>query len=326
MGYTVSEESFDSLYSCRADSRHNLNWSSIFILPVWLQTWWQVFGSGAELHLRSVRQGERIIGIAPLMIKQKTASLVGSTDVCDYLDFVVVPGMERDFFSALLDDLQQRDIEQLDLGHLRPDSTVLTHLTGIAMERNYDVRLQPEDVSLETELPSTWEEYLAALSTKQRHEVNRKLRRLQEAASVDYRTIENSKAAHSLMDTFLKLFSESRDDKAIFLTTGRESFFRLLVEAMAGVGLLRLGILELDKQPAAMVMCFDYNDCVYLYNSGYDPQYSSLSVGILSKALCIKDSIRRGRKRFDFLKGGEQYKYHLGGREISLQSCRITIK
>jgi len=63
---------------------------------------------------------------------------------------------------------------------------------------------------------------------------------------------------------------------------------------------------------------------VYLYNSAYDPEYSYLSVGILSKALYIKDSIQRGKKRFDFLKGSEHYKYHLGGREVPLYNCQIT--
>jgi CelD/BcsL family acetyltransferase involved in cellulose biosynthesis len=72
-------------------------------------------------------------------------------------------------------------------------------------------------------------------------------------------------------------------------------------------------------------MAFDYNGTVYLYNSGYDQEQSQLSVGILSKAFLIKDSIERGRKKFDFLKGGERYKYHLGGREVQLQKCRITL-
>ena len=108
MDYTVTEESFARLNSYWTDSRHNLNWGSIFILPGWLQVWWQVFGSRAELYLRSVWQGEKIIGIAPLLVEEKTASIVGSTDVCDYLDFVVAPGMERNFFSVLLDDLLQK--------------------------------------------------------------------------------------------------------------------------------------------------------------------------------------------------------------------------
>ena len=171
MDYTVTEESFASLSSYWTDSRHNLNWGSIFVLPSWLQVWWQVFGSGAELYLRAVRQREKIIGIAPLLVKEKTASIVGSADVCDYLDFVVAPGLERDFFSVLLDDLRQKSINQLDLRPLRPDSTVLPDLVDIAKERKYEVLCHEEGVSVELGLPSTWDEYLATLTKKQRHEV-----------------------------------------------------------------------------------------------------------------------------------------------------------
>jgi len=326
MAYIVAEETFASLNSYWTDSRHNLNWGLIFVFPGWSQVWWQVFGSGAELYLRTVRQRDKIIGIAPLLVKEKTASIVGSADVCDYLDFIVAPGMERDFFSVLLDDLRQKGINHLDLRPLRPDSTVLADLVDIAKERKYDIHCQLEDVSLELELPSTWDEYLATLAAKQRHEVGRKLRRLWEAGNIDYHIVEDSAVVHDVMDTFLKLFSESREDKATFMTAQMESFFRSLADTMAEARLLKLGILELDTLPTAMVMCFDYNDCTYLYNSGYNPRYSALSVGLLSKVLCIKDSIQRGRKRFDFLKGGESYKYHLGGREVLLHRCQITIK
>ena len=109
------------------------------------------------------------------------------------------------------------------------------------------------------------------------------------------------------------------------MTARMESFFRSLAEVMAAVGLLRFGILELDTLPVAMVMGFDYNDTMYLYNSAYDPDYSYLSVGLLSKVLSIRESISRGMKKWDFLKGAEPYKYHIGGREIPLSGCRITI-
>jgi len=256
----------------------------------------------------------------------KTASIIGSADVCDYLDFVVAPEREREFFTVLLDDLRQKGINCLDLRHVRPDSTVLTALVAIAREREYDVLSNLEEVSLELDLPFTWEEYLATLIGKQRHELRRKLRRLQKAGNIDYHFVEDSAAVHDIMDTFLKLFSKSRKEKAAFMTASMESFFRSLADTMAEAKLLRFSILELDTLPVAMDMCFDYNDSVYLYNSGYDPNYNSLSVGLLSKALLIKDSIHRGRKRFDFLKGRETYKYHLGGREVPLYSCQIIIK
>ncbi|GAJ20118.1 unnamed protein product, partial [marine sediment metagenome] len=63
-----------------------------------MKVWWQELGAETELYLSSVRQGERVIGVAPLLVREGKASLVGSVDVCDYLDFVVAPGREQDFF------------------------------------------------------------------------------------------------------------------------------------------------------------------------------------------------------------------------------------
>ena len=326
MSYTITHESFDSLASCWSNPSHRLNWNSVFILPAWLKVWWQAFGAGAELHLEAIRQEKEVIGIAPLLVRDGRVSLIGNADVCDYLDFVVAPGREEDFFNALLDDLRQKGINHLDLRPLRPDSTVLTHLVSIARNRGYEVLRRSEDVTVEVDLPATWEEYLGILTAKQRHEVRRKLRRLSEAGKVDYHLIMDNAAVNNAMGTFLKMFTGTRTDKAAFLTTQMESFFRSLADSMAEAGLLRLGILELDTAPTAMIMCFDYNDCVYLYNSGYDPQYDSLSVGLLCKVLSIKESIQEGKKRFDFLKGGETYKYRLGGRDVPLYSCQITIK
>jgi CelD/BcsL family acetyltransferase involved in cellulose biosynthesis len=203
---------------------------------------------------------------------------------------------------------------------------VLAYLVGIAKNRNYDVFRKVEDVSLELDLPPTWQGYLSTLTQKQRHEVNRKLRRLGEAGDVNYRVVEDSDSLLDSMDLFLRLFRESREDKAIFLTNRIESFFQSLVKATARSGLLRFGILELNASPVAVVMYFDYNNSVFLYNNGYDPKHSFLSVGLISKVLCLKDSVERGRSKFDFLKGAEEYKYRLGGKEITLYGCEISFK
>jgi len=116
---TITEESFASLASYWTEAKYNLRWNLVFVLPGWLQVWWQTFGSGAELYLRAVRQGEEIIGIAPLLIRGEMASIIGGADVCDYLDFIVASGMERDFFSELLDDLKRKGVTHLDLKPLR---------------------------------------------------------------------------------------------------------------------------------------------------------------------------------------------------------------
>ena len=326
MSYTITQESFSSLTSYWIQSSHHLEWGSVFVSPPWLEACWRGVHSETELYLGVVRQQSDIIGIAPLCLKEGTAFFIGSADVCDYTDFVVAPGRESDFFNVLLDDLKPRGIKSMDLKPLRPDSTVVTSLAGIAQNLGYQVSRFQDAVSLELDLPATWDEYLGRLTGKQRHEVRRKLRRLGEMGNINYRIIEDKAAVHDNMGTFLKMFSESRPEKATFMTDQREFFFRTMADAMAEAKLLRLGILDLEALPVAMVMCFDYNGSVYLYNSGYDFQHRSLSVGLLSKALYIKDSIGKGRQKFDFLKGAEEYKHHLGGKEIPLYSCQIAIK
>jgi len=326
MSLTVAQETFDSLTACWLDRNRGLRWNSIFVLPAWLKVWWQELGSGGELYLGAVRSGDEIIGIAPLFIRDNTASIIGSSDVCDYLDFIISPGAEKEFFSTLLDHLTKKGISELDLRPVRPDSTVMTDLAGIARDRGYPVSCSAEDVSLELDLPASWEEYLEILTTKQRHEVRRKLRRLVEAGKVGYYALKDSQLVSGAMDSFLSMFTESRFDKATFLTAQMESFFRSLAGTMAGIGLLELGVLELDGRRVAMTMGFDYGDSLYLYNSAYEPDYRSLSVGLLSKVLSIRDKIAAGKKRFDFLKGNEAYKHHLGGREVPLYSCRISIR
>lgn len=313
------------LKNYRQDDRLKLNWFSPFVLPEWLDVWWQVFGSDYKPYIRVIFQGDEIIGVAPLMSKDGTAYFMGDTDVCDYQDFVIVAGKEQDFFNALLDDLNQNGIKQLDLKHVRPDSTVLKSLVPLAEKRNYQVSTEKEAVSFEMDLPSTFEEYLNSLSTKQRHEVRRKMRRLNEEGTIVYRSIDKGEELAAALETFFKMFVESRQDKAAFLTEQMKEYFQQLTAAMADISLLKMGVLELDNKPIAAIMCFDYNGCIYLYNSGYDPQYVGLSAGLLSKVYAIKDSIEKGKKKFDFLKGAEPYKGHLGGKELPLYRCQIAI-
>jgi CelD/BcsL family acetyltransferase involved in cellulose biosynthesis len=294
-------------------------------LPEWLRAWWDVFGGAADLRILSVGNQENMIGLAPLQLKGDSASLIGSTDVCDYLDFIVAAGREGEFFDVLLDYLDQQGIAHLELGLLRPDSTVLSYLVKVAENRGCAVSTSAEDITLEMELPASWDDYLGLLNGKQRHEVKRKLRRLSEAGDVNLRVVEDAAEIPEHMPTFFELFKMSSSEKAAFMTDQMTAFFQALAGAMAKSKIVKLYILELNDAPAAAAMCFDFNAALHLYNSGFDPRFQSLSVGLLCNVLSIKDAIQSGRQKYDFLKGAETYKYRLGGREIPLYSCRIGL-
>jgi CelD/BcsL family acetyltransferase involved in cellulose biosynthesis len=302
-----------------------LQWNCFFVLPPWLKVWWQAFGAANTMHLAAVRQAEEILGIAPLMLKNETAFFMGDTDVCDYQDFVVRPARSEEFFNAVLDDLKQRGIQQLNLGAVRPDSTVQTTLVNVAAARGCQVSCNKLDISYEMELPETWDEYLMQLKGKQRHEVRRKLRRLEEAGKISYRMVQDPAGVKEEIEIFFRLFKMSRDDKEIFMTSEMTSFFRSLTETLAGENMLKLFFLDFNDTPAAAVICFDYESGVYLYNNGFDLKFRSLSVGILSKVFSIQNSIQNGKQKYDFLKGAETYKPRLGGKEVPLHRCTIQL-
>ena len=105
---------------------------------------------------------------------------------------------------------------------------------------------------------------------------------------------------------------------------GMEAFFREMASVMAGEGMLRFYLLTFDSQPVASVLNFDLGGTLYMYNSGYDPEYSHYAVGLMSKALLIKDAIESGRTCVDFLRGDENYKYDLGGKDQQVYTLRLT--
>ena len=62
--------------------------------------------------------------------------------------------------------------------------------------------------------PQVGKDYLALLNTKDRHEIRRKLRRLEQIESVNYQTITEKEHLPQAMESFFKLFQLSNDGES----------------------------------------------------------------------------------------------------------------
>jgi CelD/BcsL family acetyltransferase involved in cellulose biosynthesis len=313
---------FESVSACLKTAGSRLRFESPFVLPGWMRAWQEAFAPQASLWIRSARSAEGVVGIAPLHVQAQTARLIGDADVCDHLDLICTAGARREFCSALLDRAKTAGISRMDLNPLRPDSVVIQDLVPAARAGGYPVSVAEEDVLFEMKLPGAWEDYLLTLSGKQRHEVRRKLRRLETQAATGFHLVQEPPAVRAALADFLALFRQNRPDKAVFMDGRMETYFRLLAEYVPET---RIGFLTVDGRPAAAVWCCDHGGTRYLYNSGYDAGLSHLSVGILCKVLSIRDAIVRGLAKYDFLKGEEAYKHHLGGQPVPIYRCRIEL-
>lgn len=322
----IKKESFERLESFFLNNKFNLDWNCLFVLPLWLKTWWDTFGDNNGPEILAGYRQEKLVGLAPLHIQEKTARFIGGENVCDYQDMIVASNHHHEFFKAILTHLKQKNVRFLQLGMLRPDSMSLTQLPNLAKQMGYAVVYDQVAFSYEIILPRTWESYLHMLNGKQRHEIRRKLRRLNEVGEIRFRVIKRPEEISENIDPFFSMFKASRPDKSEFLTDQMVSFFRLLTQRMAQQGFLRMFFLDIDQLPAAGVMCFDYNNTLYLYNNGYNPQFSNLSPGFLSKVYSIRDSIEQGKLRYDLLKGDEGYKKRLGSTPVPLYHLKIDLE
>jgi CelD/BcsL family acetyltransferase involved in cellulose biosynthesis len=280
-------------------------------------TWWRHLGDRAgRLHLLAVQDGAaEWIGALPLYEVAgpdgAVLRLVGGVDVADYLDLVAVAGHEEAVWKALLTALADSDWRQLDLRPVPAASPTVALLPALAQAAGLSCRVEREERCPVIELPGSWEAYLAQLSSKDRHELRRKLRRAASAGPrVEVARTPGGVAA--LMDSFIALHRKSKAGKARFMDERMEVFFREAGTALTAAGWGALWLLWLEERPAAALFCLEYAGAVALYNSGFDPAARALAPGVVLIARTIEDAIARGFRRYDFLRGDEPYKYGFG--------------
>jgi CelD/BcsL family acetyltransferase involved in cellulose biosynthesis len=321
----VQNETLESVAAYWQGGEHVLTGRCPFVLPSWLSAWWPLAARDWSPYVLSGHcQGELAV-IAPFMRKEHEARLIGDPDVCDHLDVVVASPHAKAFCQRLLDDLSRDGVRRVVLAPVRQDSSVMTHLIPMAEAWGARVHCSHQAQLFAMSLPDSWEAYLQRLSGKERHEIRRKLRRLDEAGRVALRCVSHGEELSAAMQTFLTLFRANRSDKATFMNDAMADFFLRLAENLADHRLLKLYFLDLDSRPIAATLCIDDRSTVYLYNNGYDASFRSLSVGLLNKVLTIKASIDDGRQTYDFLKGSEVYKRRLGGQPVNVHHCVLDI-
>jgi CelD/BcsL family acetyltransferase involved in cellulose biosynthesis len=286
--------------------------ATLFQTKEWLLLWQKYFGG--EISLLGIFDKEELIGIASFRKKENDITLLGIDSVLggelvsDFGDIIIKQGREKEAWKAIIYRIKNQESRIKDLNFIRENSTsfrILKELGGKEKE---------VDTAPFVELPNTWDEYLASLDRHDRHEIKRKIRRLEEAKAFKICMEGNL----TDIDDFFRLMSLSADKKEGFLTDEMKKFFQGIFETFWEKKTLNLCFMKLDGVNIASTLTFTFKNSVYLYNSGYDPAFNKLSPGLTLKAYLIKHAIEDGYKRFEFLRGGEKYKYSLGGKERKL--------
>lgn len=319
--------SFDGLDPVRWNALvERASGGSIFLTWQWQTQWAASFLGGRPLQILAVTDDDAALcGLLPLYEEAPGDwRIVGGEDVSDYLDVAAAPGAETAVWEALL---AHRDGERgaWMLRGLRPDSPTLARVPRLAAAHGLAAAAEREERCPILLLPATWDEYLSELSGKDRHELRRKMRKLDnELPAVAVRAHAALDGWDDAMTAFLALHRASRAGKARFMDERMERFFRAALRPLVAAGWARLWFLESAGAPVAGFLCVEYGGAVGLYNSGFDPAHARLAPGIVLLGHLIRDAIERKVPVFDFLRGEEPYKYAFGPTPRDLMRLRVA--
>ena len=299
--------------------------SSVFMTWQWQAAWLRAFG-GRPLQLLSASDAtESLVAVLPLHEAEPGLwRIVGGVDVSDYLDLIAAAGREEEVWEALLQH-RAADRSVWHLRGIRAESPTAERLPGLAPAHGLTVAVEREERCPVLRLPESWDAYLAMLSGKDRHELRRKMRKLEaELPDVRVRSVIGGPGWDEALGQFLHLHRLSRTGKAKFMDETMERFFRDALGALAAEGWARLWFLDSAEVPVAAFICTEYGSSVGLYNSGFDPVHARLAPGIVLLGHVVRDAIERRVPVFDFLRGEEPYKYAFGPVPTDLLSVRVA--
>lgn len=297
-----------------------------FLTFEYSQAWWETRGGGewpesSELILVAAFREDQLVGVAPLfhtenILGKKALMFIGSIEVSDFLDFIVQPKDLPEFLSGLMDFiLTSEDIPQwdlFDLYNLLGESPTLAKLQTEAEHRGWThekIHLQPAPF---IPLPGDYQTYLSNIDKKQRHEIKRKLRNVEQSSSEPrLYFVQNEDDLKAETQAFIDMMAED-PNKRDFLTEPMQQHLHYTAQTAFKYGWLKLAFLTLYGKKSAAIMAFWYQERLWLYNSGWKWEYREFSPGWVLLAYLIEWANQNGIKEFDFMRGNEAYKYKFG--------------
>jgi CelD/BcsL family acetyltransferase involved in cellulose biosynthesis len=292
---------------------------NFFLTWEWLHTWWTHLSGARRLAILTVRRGTQLVAIAPFA--SSGASLLGAPRLeflgtgrvgSDYLDVIVRAGAEQDVIPRIASHLIQRGAT-LDLKQLRIPASAASDLARELRRSGCPVRASRTHRCPVIDLGGrSWETYLGSLGSEHRYNFQRKLRKV-EAQHLRFECVSSEKRRRDLLPVLFELHRlrwRERGGSDGLDGPGIREFHEDLTCLALERGWLRLFVLWLGESPAATLYGFRYGRTFYFYQSGLDPQYRKLSVGLVAMGLAIKSAIEEGAAQFDLLHGEEAYKFH----------------
>ena len=289
-----------------------------FTAPVVVAAAWRHMApADAELQLIAVRQGEELVGLAPLSRVGRRYSWAGGQ---------VMPGgplarsgLEREVAAAIAGELAGRrplplSIE-FELFGTRPHWSRLLRDGWPRSRRLLDRTHGTVAVPIVELADGGFDAWLEGLKGKVRGDVRRRRRRLEEAGG-SLRFSDPSSLRRDV-DELLRLHLD-RHQSSVFEQPGAGPMLNEIGEALLGEDRFRLACVEIDGRIVGAQLQLGAGSRLTGFLSGYDEEFGRFAPNLVGILFLLEDLSERGGRTMSLGSGGQAYKYQFANSEEDL--------
>jgi CelD/BcsL family acetyltransferase involved in cellulose biosynthesis len=301
--------------------------ASVFQSFRWQFRWWETYGAGRRLRLVLMRDGDRLLGIAPCYVESvsklpglrlETLRFVGlgGDTMPDDLGFLLEPAAKplAAALAAYVLDEVAAGVDVFEFGSIGSAAPELAALEAAARARGLRVEAEVESEISYIDLPGTVAAYLDSLSANRRWKVRRARSRLGQELAYTFGRVESTEDLPRRIDDLVALHRSRWEGRAAeygFRTPTYLAFHRAVMHDLLARDALRLFYIEVASRPIAMNYCYRWRDGYYFFQAGLDPAFEKYRVGEVLMVHAIETAIAEGCKVFDMLRGDHAYKKSL---------------
>jgi CelD/BcsL family acetyltransferase involved in cellulose biosynthesis len=162
-------------------------------------------------------------------------------------------------------------------------------------------------------IPDSMDNLIQGLSTKFRKNLRRSMKNLEkDYGKVELKRYDELGSLRDAMKIFFDLHQKrwvSKGKPGVFDTQNVRDMSLNSAKLFAEKDWLALYFLTVNDKPVATQYCLEYKQKMHYGLGGFDSAYSSYSVGNLITMKVIEKCIEKKIKEYDFMKGGEPYKF-----------------
>jgi len=283
----------------------------IFTKFAWARAWWQGYGPRRSLCAPAVFNGNRLIGILPVVAEGRTLRFLGTPRCADYNDLLCEPDASSEVLEHALWALYnlQRSWDRCVLENVSESSQIVTlfeQLYGRLRSRLY---LASGSSCSSVVLEGRHNEVLGEILRKKslrRHQNN-----LRKRGKLSFRHLEDTEEIKLHLPTFFQQHIARWamvGSESLFSHKEERTFYYALVDELDPRTELRFAVLELDGRPIAYHLGFELQGKFIFYKPTFDVNLWNQSAGEVLLRCLFEYVAARDIREFDFTIGNEVYK------------------